>query len=147
MYQLIALNKWNYTDYTVLMSGDLSLLKSKYKMLLKYNKHFVSCPKTKQQRSMFNNIDQKLFKELHGQSPSKHLFDLLYTNHICILNIQKREVCCSTRLNKIVGALIPNDSSINDEYKNERWVINFFLKKFWQPLYLKNDFKYFIIST
>lgn len=146
MYQLIVLNKWDYSDYKVLMSGNLNLLKSRYNILLKYNKHFICCPKNKRQRLLFKNIERKLIKELHGQSPSNNLFDFLYNHHICILNTNKQTVYCNVRLHKVVSGLIPLDYKTNDDYKNEKWVVKFFLENTWQRLHIKPTFKYFTLG-
>ena len=146
MYQLIALDKWDYDDQVILMTGELSLLKSRLKIFNQYIKHFTCCPKNRNQRKLYGNIEKKLLKELHGQSPSEYLYDLLYNHHVCILDISKQVVYCEVRLHRIIGGLVPYDHETNEDYKRETQIVKFFLENTWQKLYIKPKFKYFMIG-
>ena len=77
-YRLVSVDKWDRSQITTLMSGEYSLMFSRFNMFNKYMKHFKSCPRTKRQRALFQSIEKKLFKELHGQFHDKWLFDLMY---------------------------------------------------------------------
>lgn len=142
-YRLVSIDKWDRSQITTLMSGEYSLMFSRFNLFNKYMKHFKSCPRTKRQRALFQSIEKKLFKELHGQFHDKWLFDLMYGYYICILDTKTNQVLCTKRFRYTSGGLVPNDWETNELYLSESKQIKELTTNPWQDLHKRYSFKYY----
>lgn len=141
--RLVSISKYDNEDIIVLMTGDLHLLLPRFKMFQKYKKHFTCCPKSRNQRVLYRNIERKLFKELHNQFDNKLLFDLVYNRSICILNEQTEQVLSFTRFRFTKSGLVPNHWEQNTKYLEEAKQIKLLSSDPWQDLYKRYSFEYF----